>query len=64
MTGYAMGLMGTERLRELRREASGGLRIPGRRIAAAGDDPEAAKVGRARLTLRIVRRIARLGGAA
>jgi hypothetical protein len=59
MTGYAMELLGTERLRELRHEATGDRLI---RSAAVARRP--ARPWRARLTLAVVRRFTRVGGAA
>jgi hypothetical protein len=59
MTGYAMELLGTERLRELRHEATGDRLV---RMAAA--KLELARPWRARRTLAVFRRFTHVGGAA
>ena len=59
MTGYAMELLGRERLQELRHEAAGDRLV---RPSRAKHEP--ARSWRARLTLAAVRRLAHVGGAA
>lgn len=59
MTGYAMERLGTERLQELRREATVDRLV---RLAAAKHEP--ARPWGARLALAVVRRFAHAGGAA
>ena len=59
MTGYAMERLGTERLRELRHEATGD-----RLVGTAGVKGERTRPWGARLTLAVVRRFTRVGGAA
>jgi len=59
MTGYAMELLGTERLQELRHEAAGD-----RLVRPAAAKHVSARAWRARLTLAVVRRFAHVGGAA
>ncbi len=59
MTGYAMELLGTERLQELRHEADGG-----RLMKTTAVERQPARPWRARLTLAVVRRLKRVGAAA
>lgn len=59
MTGYAMEMLGAERLRDLRHEATGH-----RLIRAAAVEREPARPWRVRITVAVVRRFTRVGGAA